>query len=149
MSRFPLVPSESREVRVGEQEFVVRRYGIVSTPTVVYEAWEVANGHATTTHTDDRGWLGKVTSRPLPAQIAALPGGSQERIAAVANYLRDLRVLAVRAIEAAYPDVLAQYDARVTVGRVETRENDPDVSAVAASRDDRDVEAMHEFGGGR
>jgi len=69
-------------------QFLVRRYRILGTQTVVYDAWEpdvrTARtgdgffGHAMLTHHAGR-WWGQIGTGPLPASVDALPARSEAR----------------------------------------------------------------------
>jgi len=69
-------------------QFLVRRYRILGTQTVVYDAWEpderIARtgveifGHSMLTHHAGR-WWGQIGTGPLPASVDALPTRSDER----------------------------------------------------------------------
>ena len=56
-----------------------------------YSAWEpgkISGTHSTITHLED-GWYGRIGTRWLPAELEALPGGSDERIAKVHAWQAD------------------------------------------------------------
>lgn len=95
----------------------VHKYAILGTTVVCYEAYEpYAHGfdadghyyrsHSTITSRDDvaeGGWLGDVTTRDLPPEIEALPGGSDERVRAVRAWYDANRAVARQMILAAFP----------------------------------------------
>lgn len=60
---------------------IVQKYSIIGTTLVDYTVWEpsrMMGAHSTIT-TFDGKWYGSITTRPLPAEIEALPVGSEER----------------------------------------------------------------------
>jgi hypothetical protein len=79
----------------------IRAAHILTTPRVVVTAWEPGDGptgtrHSTITCDDRRRWVGKLTSRRLPAEIAQLPVGL-ERSQALGAMRASLRRVALEA----------------------------------------------------
>ena len=91
---------------------IVHRYNLCLSSLVGYEVYEPTEirlsypfcKHSTITHHDDYGWLGLSTTRNLPDSFAALPAGSDERIAAVEHHYAELAEEAARLIRSAFPD---------------------------------------------
>jgi hypothetical protein len=87
-------------------DFIIKRTPILTTTTVVYSAWERSAGicgqHSTVT-SDDDGWLGRVGTRALTPELAALPQG-RERWDAVDAYHEEQYQAAYAAIVAAHPE---------------------------------------------
>ena len=83
--------------------YTVQRYAIIGTQTVAYAAYEPYNGHTSTMHIDNVR-MGKVTSRPLPADLDALPARSSARLTAVLAHFDALRAESLAAIVAAFPE---------------------------------------------
>lgn len=96
--------------------YAVQRVRIIGTPFVVYSAWErrAPDHRVHTTIGAER--YGKVTSRALPADIAALPVGA-ERFAMVDAWRAELERQAIALIREAYPEAVASGQA--THGDVE------------------------------
>lgn len=94
----------------------VQRFQVIGTPVLVHEAWEAYNGHSSTTHIDGVR-MGKVTSRPLTAELDALPIRSLARLEAVQAFYRDLYREAYAAIVAAFPEAA---DGRFSHGEITT-----------------------------
>lgn len=129
--KVPAFQPEQRRVETSDGVFVVHRYNVALTPIVVYEAYERTQGLGahTTTRTFDDGRYGKVTTRALPGDLAALAFG-EARVAAVAHERQRLEQTALRAIYKAF-DVRTKHGYRVDGGRVETRElEEPEVVEV-------------------
>lgn len=86
----------------------VKRTRILGTNAVSFTALvpsALASGHSTLTSFDDgTGWWGQVGTDRLPAELAALPGGSDERIARVREWHEEQYKLAYDLIIAAYPE---------------------------------------------
>ena len=82
---------------------MVHRTPILCSTTVVFSVWE--RGTLCTTHSsitsDEQGWLGRLGTRRLPAELEALPAGDE----------RSTRVRAFHAeqYEAAYAAIVAEY----------------------------------------
>lgn len=120
---FPRV-NQWRTVYIGGATFHVHRFSILTTPFVVYEAWERYDNHSTCkfSNTPTGEALGLVVARPLSERVAALPGGSEERVQLASIRRHRLEILAEQAIEKAWPEVAAYPDANITGGRIETLE---------------------------
>ena len=82
-------------------EYKVTATHILTTPFIVYAAWEPLAGHSASMF--DGAWYGELTARPLPPEIDALPYGSPERHAAVTAWHEDRYQESYAAILAAYP----------------------------------------------
>lgn len=124
--KFPHIPRECHEVTTPAGEFVILRYGIISTPWVEYRCYERAPAQAFThsTYTFEAGVkLGLVQSRALPAELAEMEPGSMERILAVEAWRDELAQVCVEAITAAFPDVMEREGARTDGANVYTAEN--------------------------
>lgn len=106
----------------------VHSYKIIGTKIRVYAAWEPTSpggGHTTVSFglfPDDERQYGTVTSRGLPPEITALPGGSPERINAVLLYQTKLNAIAFNAITAVHPELKTDPQATFTHGRFEVVE---------------------------
>ena len=100
--------NEWKTVEVDGRTIFVHRYtlaGGFGTPHVIFEALEasrVMGGHSTITTTPSGEWVGTLTSRPLPAEIAALPVGPA-RWAALDAWRAANEAEAYAAIMAAFP----------------------------------------------
>lgn len=73
---------------------------------VVYSAWEPYTDHGTVFHNGDEAY-GELMSRPLPAELDALPPRSEARIHAVQAWREALRQEAYEAIVALRPAAAA------------------------------------------
>lgn len=74
---------------------------ILTTPRVVLTAWEPTDGLAGahgSISTIDGAWVGNVATRRLPAEIEALPAGSEKRFEAALAWREALRSEIVGAI---------------------------------------------------
>lgn len=104
--------NEWKTVEVNGRTIFVHRFALAGTgrgtPCVVFEAYEasrVCGEHSTiTTLPEGLGgaWVGTLTSRPLPAEIAAIPVGPA-RWAALAAFRAANEAEAYAAIAAAFP----------------------------------------------
>lgn len=81
----------------------VKRTRIIGTDQVVYTAWEPYDRHGTMTTIDGKLY-GRIGTRPLTAELDALPRGTRERVLAVDSYHRAQYGEAYDAIVAAYPE---------------------------------------------
>ena len=77
----------------------VHRYTIIGTAIERVEVYEPYDGHSTIMHFDGRRF-GQIGTRPIPARIEAMVGGSADRIAACAEWHRQQDVEAAAIIEA-------------------------------------------------
>jgi hypothetical protein len=90
----------------------VKTTDIIGTSIRVFSAWEESapmGAHSSlclSTYEDKTGvWFGRVgTNRDLPAEVEALPAGSDERIAAVRQWYESHYERAYAAIIAAHPE---------------------------------------------
>ncbi len=98
-------------VTVADQEILVKKYRVIGTRVVCYNAYELDMfgtgrfpNHSSITHDDaSNRWWGQLGSRELPPEIDALPVGP-ERWAAIDAYRDAQHELAYRAILAACPE---------------------------------------------
>jgi hypothetical protein len=96
----------------------VHRYSILSTDCVVYAAYERLAGHSSmTTHPALGVWIGEIHSRPLSANVDALPVGPA-RFAACDAFRAANDVESYKAILAVYPEA-ASGKRRVGMGQIE------------------------------
>jgi len=83
---------------------------LIGTSHTTLQAWEATEvtGHSVLrsrpARPDGRYW-GLITSRPAPAEVTDLPGGSPERIAACQALWAEQQLIALAAILRAYPEV--------------------------------------------
>lgn len=96
------------ETRITETGIIVKRSRILSSQIVVYTAWERQgalsdHSHQTIT-TIDGAWYGTVGSRRDDSTFRHLPGGSDERIAAVRAHYNACYAEAHAAILAVFPE---------------------------------------------
>ena len=97
--------SEHRVVEHGGRTYVAHAFRIIGTSWVYVDAWEELDGHSTqTSFGGEHYWYGKVTTRPLPAAVAALPYMTEERSAACTAYWAQLRLLAVAVCRVGFPE---------------------------------------------
>ena len=98
--------SPADETRTTEAGIVVRRSRILSTPFVVYQAWEPRTSSAShsTISTIDGKWYGAIATRCDDSSYRHLAGGSPERIAAVERHYAANYAAAHAAIIAAFPE---------------------------------------------
>lgn len=98
---------------------VVRATRIIGTKLVVFSAWEpsaMMGKHRTiTTFDGDSEWYGQIGSRPLPADIEVLKGGSPERSEALRQFRQAQQIEAFGAIRAAFPE--AEFTSENDYGR--------------------------------
>jgi len=87
---------------------VVKKYSILTTNLVVYEAWEPSPSTITAAHrtitTMQGEWYGRIGSRNLPPEVEYLPAGSNERIYAVGKWHEDQYEEAYKLILQAFPE---------------------------------------------
>lgn len=125
-TRFAHLTSEATEIELASGTYIIRRYGILSTPFVQYEAWELHCGHSTAMHSDEHGRIGKLATRALPIEFDNLtlyPYGSNRRLIALHDRRMKIQAEAHAAILAAYPDALAREGAHVDGADIRTAEN--------------------------
>lgn len=121
---FPRV-NQWRVVFIDGATFYVHRYSILTTPFVVYEAWERYAGHSACRFSTPTGEaFGMVVARPLSERIEAMAPGSEERVQLAAVRRHRLEILAEQAIEKAWPGIQAYPDANIESGRIVTREGE-------------------------
>ena len=99
-------PIPANEDRTLDNGIIVRRYRILGTPVLCYDAWELAEGwtsHQTMTTMHGVSY-GDITSRRNDDTYAQLPGGSPERIAAVRAHYEATYNASYAAILAAFPE---------------------------------------------
>ena len=79
----------------GGRVYWVHAYRVITTRSVVFEVLEDFGGYGvhSSSFSDGEAQFGKVSSRALPAEIAALPAMSEERSAAVMGHLGELAAL--------------------------------------------------------
>uniref|UniRef100_A0A6M3M5H9 Uncharacterized protein n=1 Tax=viral metagenome TaxID=1070528 RepID=A0A6M3M5H9_9ZZZZ len=98
---------------------IIKRTRIIGTRQVIYDAWEPSRGHSTITHADEHGWLGRIGSRRLPPDLAALRPYSQERREAVAAWHESQYQEAYSLILAEYPAAADGYRSMGDISCVE------------------------------
>jgi hypothetical protein len=81
----------------------VHRYSILTTDRVIYAAYEARNGHASWMTGPDGEALGQLMSRPLPAEVAAIPVGEARYEACKQDRAKNAAE-SFAAILAAYPE---------------------------------------------
>lgn len=111
-------PVEKRSpiTRVLEGDFIVQAYSILSTDHVEFAVFEAEDGHSSTRSLPHYGRLGAVQSRPLPADIAAIPLGTPERLAACQARRDGIDEVCANAIRAAYPELVTGGHLRILDG---------------------------------
>jgi hypothetical protein len=95
--------------KVGDK--IVSRSKVFGDNKWVFSAWEpsslMGNHHSIMSFKDESGktlWYGQVTARRIPAEVEAMKGGSDERIAACDLHRAGLKKEAYDAIVQAFPE---------------------------------------------
>jgi len=109
--------NEQREMGNG---VIVRRYSILSSPTVVYDVFEPKAGHSTITTIDGR-WMGRIGTGSLPSELESLTPMSKERQYRVSEWLKEQYQRAYDLILIAYPH-LGSIEYRANMGDITTTE---------------------------
>ena len=98
--------------------YLVRRYRIIGTRSIVYDAWEPAqpaDGHSMLTGHGGQ-WWGQIGSGPLPAEVDALPAWSDARSRAFRAWQRREHARAYTLILRVFPDAAhgRRHDGEIT-----------------------------------
>jgi hypothetical protein len=104
MKRYPYV-SDWRTVG----SYQVHRYGILTTPRIIFAVYEAHAGHSSFMTGPAGVWVGQVTSRPLPSELDAIPvrvdgAWNQARFDAIDAWRASLESECRKAIVAVYPE---------------------------------------------
>ncbi len=107
---------------------VIRQTRIIGTDRVIFSAWEptalmarVGAGHSTITHDGERGWLGRIGTSALPAEIDPIPVGPARSFAGRRGSNEHEHRRAYRALIGAHPELNDCRDARFDMGEIEVR----------------------------
>ena len=96
-----------QQVETEHGKFIVHRFNVLTTKTIVYQTFEQIekpfNGtHSSISREDALGWLGQIVTRSLPKEIDDLPAG-HERSGKYFLYRANLESISYQAIYTAFP----------------------------------------------
>jgi len=98
--------NETKRISTMTGDVVVRKYPILGTNHLTYDAWEhTKDGHSTITFFKGEGWKGRVGTKRLPKHLEALPAYSQDRLRKVKAWQEQEYSRAYRYIEEAFPSI--------------------------------------------